>query len=74
SSSNKMGAVQVDGYRLGAFLFVSFARAPETKIQSTHPQYIHLTTTPRVPFRTQYRFCATASSILQHPEKKAQRR
>ncbi|WP_241171225.1 hypothetical protein, partial [Serratia marcescens] len=68
-SSNKMGAVQVDGYRLGAFLFVSFTQAPETKIQSTRPQYIHLTTTSRVPFRTQYRFCAIARSSLQHPEK-----
>ncbi|WP_204371939.1 hypothetical protein, partial [Serratia marcescens] len=60
---------RVDEYRLGAFLFVSFARAPETKIQSTRPQYIHLTTTPRVPFRTQYHFCATARSALQHHEK-----
>ncbi|WP_204373756.1 hypothetical protein, partial [Serratia marcescens] len=60
---------RVDGYRLGAFLFVPFAEAPETKIQSTRPQYIHLTATPRVPFRTQYRFCASVRSTLQHHEK-----
>ncbi|MCX2173840.1 hypothetical protein, partial [Serratia marcescens] len=58
SSSNKMGAVQVDGYRLGAFLFVPFTQAPDTKIQSTRAQYIHPPHSPDSFLLTQFHFCA----------------
>ncbi|WP_241165609.1 hypothetical protein, partial [Serratia marcescens] len=58
SSSNKMGAVQVDGYRLGAFLFVPFTQAPDTKIQSTRAQYMHPPRNPGSFSLTQFHFCA----------------